>query len=150
MQETWVHSLISEDTTCHKATKSLCHNYWAYVLYWSPCPRAHTLQQEKPPQWGDQAPQLEKKSPHSNKDPAQSKEKKEDPKTTHTLWPSTLCPTDIVTHSLYSVYPTTCYKAYNGEKKKNQWNTIPKRSGTHTYDLPISIRRVRDHLEHWK
>ena len=30
--------------TCHKAAKSVCHNYWARF------PRAHVLQQEKPPQ----------------------------------------------------------------------------------------------------
>ena len=80
MQEIWVHSLISEDTTCHEATKSLCHNYWAYVLYWSPRRRAHTLQQEKPPQWGAQAPQLEKKVHVATKTQHNQKKKKTTPK----------------------------------------------------------------------
>ena len=35
-------------------------------------PRAHAVQQEKPPQWEAHAPQLEK-SPHSNEDPKQVK-----------------------------------------------------------------------------
>ena len=39
---TWVRALVREDTTCHGATKPMCHNYWACVLepachnYWSP------------------------------------------------------------------------------------------------------------------
>ena len=57
----------------------------AYRNYRSPpCPRAHSLQQEKPPHWETHTPQLEssphlpqlKKSlPQSNEDPAQSKVK---------------------------------------------------------------------------
>ena len=34
--ETWVQSLVQENSTCHRATKPMCHNYWA-----------HALQQEK-------------------------------------------------------------------------------------------------------
>ena len=51
-------------------SKSVCHNYWACTLepgscdYWSyvlqllkpMLPRAHALQQEKPPQWEAHAP----------------------------------------------------------------------------------------------
>ena len=29
MQGTWVQSLVQEDSTCHGATKSVCHNYGA-------------------------------------------------------------------------------------------------------------------------
>ena len=45
MQGTWVRSLVREDPTCRRATKSTSHNYWAHVLqllkpahcnYWSP------------------------------------------------------------------------------------------------------------------
>ena len=42
MQGTWVWSLVQEDSTCHGATKPICHNYWARVLeitshkIWSP------------------------------------------------------------------------------------------------------------------
>ena len=36
MWETWVQSLVQENSTCHRATKPMCHNYWA-----------HALQQEK-------------------------------------------------------------------------------------------------------
>ena len=40
-QGTWVRSLVWEDSTCRRATKPLCHNYWAYPLeptshsYWA-------------------------------------------------------------------------------------------------------------------
>ena len=57
---------------CLRATKRVCHNYWACALesrsfsYWdhalpllkAVCPRAHVLQQEKPPQWETVATQL--------------------------------------------------------------------------------------------
>ena len=86
--------LIWEDPTCHKATKPMCRNYWACAWcpgastteptchnYWGPHPRACVLQQEKPPQWEAQAPQLEgnpllattRESLCSNEDPAQPK-----------------------------------------------------------------------------
>ena len=45
MQGTWVRALVREDPTCRRATTPESHNYWARV------PRAHALQQEKPPQW---------------------------------------------------------------------------------------------------
>ena len=62
MQKTQVWSLIQEDPTCHKAIKSVCHNYWACALvpgsynYWAlgsqlvkpMCSRACTPQQEEP------------------------------------------------------------------------------------------------------
>ena len=84
MQETQVWSLVWEDPTCSGATKPMCHNYGACALepgshnYWAHmlqllkpvCPKAHALQQEKPPQWEACVPQLEK-SPSSNEDPAQ-------------------------------------------------------------------------------
>ena len=52
-----------EYPTCRRATKPMCHNYWACALepvnhnYWSPCattieacaPRGHAPQQDKPP-----------------------------------------------------------------------------------------------------
>ena len=42
MQRTQVWCLIQDDSTCHRATKPMCHNYWACALgpsshnYWSP------------------------------------------------------------------------------------------------------------------
>ena len=85
MQGTRVRAVVREDPTCYGATKPLHHNYWACALeptshnYWnpratttepachnylSPCatteahaPRAHALQQEKPPQCEARAPQ---------------------------------------------------------------------------------------------
>ena len=72
MQGTRVQALVQEDPTCRRATKPMCHNYWACALepmshnYWAcepqlmrpratiteACaPKAHALQQEKPPQW---------------------------------------------------------------------------------------------------
>ena len=56
MQGTWVQSLVWEDSTCHRATKPVRHNYWACTLeptshnYWARTPRACAPQQEKPPQ----------------------------------------------------------------------------------------------------
>ena len=47
-----VWSLLQEDSTCHRASKPVCHNYWD-----------HALQQEKWPQWEAHAPQLETR-PH--------------------------------------------------------------------------------------
>ena len=32
MQGTWVRSLVWEDSTCHGATKPMCHSYWAHAL----------------------------------------------------------------------------------------------------------------------
>ena len=67
-----VQSLICEDPACCRAAKPVHHNYWSCALepmshnYWAyepqlriprattteaHAPRAHALQQEKPPQW---------------------------------------------------------------------------------------------------
>ena len=51
MQGTWVWALVREDPPRRGATKPVCHNYWARM------PRAHALQQEKPPQWEACGPQ---------------------------------------------------------------------------------------------
>ena len=77
-QETRVRALVQEDPTCRRATKPVCHNYWACALepashnYWAHVPQllsprattteahvpsAHAPQQEKPPQWEAHAPQ---------------------------------------------------------------------------------------------
>ena len=66
MQGTRVRALVREDPTCHRATKPVCHNYWACALehvshnYWAREPRARAPQQEKPLQWEAHLPQLEK------------------------------------------------------------------------------------------
>ena len=63
MQGTRVRALVREDPARRGATKPMCHNYWAYALepashkYWACVPRAHALQQKKPLQWEDCAPQ---------------------------------------------------------------------------------------------
>ena len=63
MQGTRVQALVGKDPTCHGATKSMRHNYWAYALepvshnYWARVPRAHAPQQEKPSPWEARAPQ---------------------------------------------------------------------------------------------
>ena len=78
MQKTRVWSLIQEDPTCHKAIKSVCHNYWAWALvpgscnHWAlgsqllkpMCSRACTPQQEEPSKWEVHTPPLEG-SPHT-------------------------------------------------------------------------------------
>ena len=51
-----VQSLVWEDSTCHRATKPMSHNYWA-------CP----LQQEKPSLWEACALQLESTPTRRNK-----------------------------------------------------------------------------------
>ena len=67
MQQTWVQSLVQEDSTCHNATKSTVgHDYWAHTL------EPQVLQQEKPPQWEAHTLQIEKPV-CSNEDPAQPK-----------------------------------------------------------------------------
>ena len=72
IQETQVWSLVWEDSTCHRATKPPCCNYWTHALepmsrnyqahmpLLKPAhPTACALQQEKPPQWEARAPKLE-------------------------------------------------------------------------------------------
>ena len=65
MQGTQNWSLVWEDPTCSRATKPMCHNYWACALetghsnYWvlelqllkPKHPRAYAPQPEKSPQW---------------------------------------------------------------------------------------------------
>ena len=72
MQETWVQSLVQEDSTCHETTKPMYHNCWACALEpgshncqspWALQPVLH--QQEKPPQWVACPLQLDS-SPHSS------------------------------------------------------------------------------------
>ena len=53
VQGIWVPSLVREDLTCRGATKPESRNYWSLV------PKAHALQQEKPPQCEAKALQLE-------------------------------------------------------------------------------------------
>ena len=81
-QETQVQSLVQEDSTCHRATKPVGHNFWVYSLeseshsYWARVPRAHApLQQESHalhPQRSLCSPQLEQvhtpqQRPNANK-----------------------------------------------------------------------------------
>ena len=77
MQETRVRSLVWEAPMWQEATKPVRYNYWACALETKSynyrahvlqllkptCPRTCALQQEKTPQWEDQALQLES-SPH--------------------------------------------------------------------------------------
>ena len=63
MQRTQVLSVVREDHACHGTINPVCDNYWDFYLkpkscnYWAHMPqslklmnpRAHTLQQEKPP-----------------------------------------------------------------------------------------------------
>ena len=93
-QETWVQSLIWGDPICREGTMLMpnywpcapeprSHNYWVHVLQLPKpkSPRAHALQQEKPPQWTAGTEQLEsspslrqlEKSLCSNEDSAQPK-----------------------------------------------------------------------------
>ena len=68
MQETQVRALVQEDPTCHRATKPVRHNYWAWALeparrsYW-----AHVPQLLKPVHL---EPVLHNKKSHRNEKPA--------------------------------------------------------------------------------
>ena len=50
MQGTRIQALVREDPTCRRATKPVCHNYWACALeptshnYWSLCSRVREPQ----------------------------------------------------------------------------------------------------------
>ena len=50
MQGTWVGFLVWEDPTCHRATKPVCHNYWACMpqLLKPACCRARVPQLVSP------------------------------------------------------------------------------------------------------
>ena len=41
VQETWVPSLIWEDSTCHGAPKPVCHNYWVFIYSGTATTEAH-------------------------------------------------------------------------------------------------------------
>ena len=74
MQGTWVRALVQEDPTCHRATKPMHHNYWAWALEpashnsWARAPQLlKPARLEKSPQWEacttksrPRSPQLEK------------------------------------------------------------------------------------------
>ena len=97
MQGTWVQALVQEDPTCCGATKSVCHNYWAWALEpmshndWAHVPqllKPARLQpmlcnKEKPPQWEARVRQQRvaparsnwRKPPRSKEDPTQPENK---------------------------------------------------------------------------
>ena len=70
MQDTWVQSLIREDTTSHGAIKPMNLNFWASAL-------EPGGQKKNPPQWEAHLLQVESRShllqleesPHGNEDP---------------------------------------------------------------------------------
>jgi len=79
MQRTRVQSLVQEDSTCHRATKPVLHNYWALIqspqaattepersYYWSPSTLEPVLHKTKLPQWEAHALQwrVTRESPH--------------------------------------------------------------------------------------
>ena len=68
MQGTQVQSLVRENPTCRRATKPVCHNYWSpsATTTETHAPRAHALQQEKPPQREAHAPQQRVAPTHCN------------------------------------------------------------------------------------
>ena len=72
MQGTQVQALVQEDPTCHRATKPVHHNYWAWALepvshnYW-----ARVLQLLKPARL---EPMLRNKRSHRNEKPAHRNE----------------------------------------------------------------------------
>ena len=71
-RDTPVLSLVQEDSTCHRATKPVCHSYWAYALelrnysYW-----VHALKLDEP------LLAATRENLHSDEDPAEPKNKNE-------------------------------------------------------------------------
>ena len=59
MQGTWVQALVREDPTCRRATKPVCHNYWARVPQLLKPMRLEPVlrSKRKPPQWEARTPQ---------------------------------------------------------------------------------------------
>ena len=74
-QETWVHSPVWEDPTCHEAAKAVRHNYQAGVLETMLCTKKATTVRNLRTATGDVTPAgyKQRKPVHSNEDPAQSK-----------------------------------------------------------------------------
>ena len=115
-QGTRVQSLVQEDPTCHRATKSVCHNYWACALepvshnYW-----AHMLQLWKPaclePVLLNKRSHHNKKPEHHNEDPTHpqinkiKKKKKEE-------W----------SRSFGILRPYTVYMNWNKQYNSKQYN----------------------------
>ena len=76
MQGTWVQSLVQEDSTCHRATKPVHHNYWVHALertrisntrptcssHWSPCAKAA----DNKKRWQEYTEELYKKDLHDS------------------------------------------------------------------------------------
>ena len=67
VQGSWVQSLVWEESTCHGATKPMCHNYWAQVREATAVRSLCTAAGKEP-----HSPQLEEAHIHS-KDPVQPK-----------------------------------------------------------------------------
>ena len=75
MQGTWVQSLVQEESTCHRVTKPVHHNYWVHALestwisntrpmcssYWSPCAKAADIKR-----WQEYTEELYKKELHDS------------------------------------------------------------------------------------
>ena len=53
MKETWVQSLVGEDSTEGKATKPVCHHYWSLTVVTTEAqaPTTCALEQKQPPRW---------------------------------------------------------------------------------------------------
>ena len=90
------------------------------------------------------------KSPRSNKDPAQSKEK-EDLKTTHTKWPSDSPSRNFILQIYSHTVSILCIQQHAAEHimggKKESMKYSPQKIW---YTYQLSIRRMKDHLENWK
>ena len=105
MQEIQFLPLVQEDPTCHRATKPMCHNYWACVL--EPGNQSYRSQgYRKPsdpqPESSPHSPQLEK-SRHISEVPAKSKTNKIIKKQHQ----------QFTEHQRASVYPSVKWKAWS-------------------------------------
>ena len=97
MQGTQVRALVGEDSTCRRANKPVCHNYWTCTLepasynYWARepqllslrattteahMPRSHAPQKEKPTQWEACAPQWRVAPAHDNQRKAHAQQQR--------------------------------------------------------------------------
>ena len=76
-QGTWIQSLVWEDSTCRRATKSMHHNYWAWTLEPASCNYWYLMMQLlKPVFWNKRSHHNEKPSLLQGESPCVIKNKK--------------------------------------------------------------------------
>ena len=158
MQGTWVRSLVQEDPTCRRATKPVCHNYWARALehashnFWAPVP-----QLLKPARL---EPMLHNKWSHGNEKPAHHNKEQPPLGLVHdggvegrALTPS--CESTGITTNCWPIIDRKTLEltkkdtSHPKTKEKPQWDG--KRGSVTIKENPITagwVTQTREHLYH--